>query len=70
MNGTHRPEGIFVSSDEDEIPSALTDVAPWLLDRMGIAWDSDSTPGPERRHYTPEQDARVAERLRALGYLE
>ena len=70
MNGTHRQEGIFVTSDEDEIPNALADVAPWLLERLGIAWDSGPTPKTERSHYTPEQDARVAERLRALGYLE
>lgn len=70
MNGTHRPEGIFVTSEPDEMPSALADVAPWLLDRMGIDWDSDETPEAERSHYTPEQDARVAARLRALGYLE
>jgi len=70
MNGTHRQDGIFVSSEAGDIPRALDHVAPWLLDRMGVAWDSASPPDPARSPYTPEEDARVAERLRALGYLE
>ena len=70
MNGTHRPEGIFVTTEVDEIPRFLTDVAPWLLERMGIAWEATSNREMPRTDYTPEEDARVAERLRALGYLE
>ncbi len=70
MNGTHRPEGIFVTADADQVPRALVDVAPWLLERMGIGWDSGSGREAARTDYTPEEDARVAERLRALGYVE
>ena len=70
MNGTHRPEGIFVTTEVDEIPRALPDVAPWLLERMGLSWECASTHQTPRADYTPEEDARVAERLRALGYLE
>ena len=70
MNGIHQPEGIFVTTEADEIPRALSDVAPWLLERMGVGWESTSTHETPRRDYTPEEDARIAERLRALGYLE
>ncbi len=70
MNGTHRPEGIFVTTDADAVPRALVDVAPWLLERMGIGWHPASAREAPRADYTPEEDARVAERLRALGYLE
>ena len=40
---------------------------------MGIPWDGemDSSPmSPARVPYTPEEEERVARRLRALGYLE
>jgi hypothetical protein len=70
MNGIHQPEGIFVTTEADEIPRALSDVAPWLLERMGVGWESASTHETPRRDYTPEEDARLAARLRALGYLE
>ena len=40
MNGIHQPEGIFVTPEADEIPRALSDVAPWRLERMGGGWES------------------------------
>jgi predicted AlkP superfamily phosphohydrolase/phosphomutase len=77
MNGTHRPDGIFIASEAEGLtgaapPRSLADVAPWLLERMGIAGsDPGDREGTEtRRDYTPEEDAMVAERLRSLGYLE
>ena len=83
MNGTHRPDGVFVACAGQEPaapgevtvgapPRSLVDVGPWLLERMGIPWEpaehgDDLAPGLS---YTAREDALVAERLRALGYLE
>jgi hypothetical protein len=62
-------------------PASLVDVAPWLARSMGLAWaapdeadgdaatGSDGTTGPAVE-YDAEEEAMVAERLRALGYLE
>ncbi|MEZ4332224.1 MAG: alkaline phosphatase family protein [Myxococcota bacterium] len=107
MNGTHRPDGLFIdagpaaASDapSDTLPPRLADVAPWLARAMGLAWVAGDTPrtggaagavdadrpgvvhgaGPGDGHelvratddaYDEEEEAMVAERLRALGYLE
>lgn len=80
MNGTHRSQGIFIAcgpaADLHPAPERLTDVAPWLARRMGLEWD---TPTPGRSDhddmqapvdYDEAEEAMVAERLRALGYLE
>ena len=48
---------------------ALRDVAPALLGVLGIPSEAD-TGASRPRPYTPEEESRVAERLRALGYLE
>jgi predicted AlkP superfamily phosphohydrolase/phosphomutase len=57
-------------------PTRLDRVAPWLARAMGLAWD---TPDQEVRgdrsareaiDYDADEEAMVAERLRALGYLE
>ena len=81
MNGTHRSEGILITVGPGT-PNAglagatLVDVAPSLLRTLGIpqpepgeAFDGAAW-GTPRRAYTPEEDRLVAERLRALGYLE
>jgi predicted AlkP superfamily phosphohydrolase/phosphomutase len=54
----------------------LRDVAPTLLAAMGLPWESEGA-GPdgsdllrERVAYSADEEARVADRLRALGYLE
>jgi predicted AlkP superfamily phosphohydrolase/phosphomutase len=80
MNGTHRSDGIWIATgpgaDAREAPTRLDRVAPWLAGAMGLAWnDSGATtdgPGSERDAvaYDDEEEAMVAERLRALGYLE
>jgi predicted AlkP superfamily phosphohydrolase/phosphomutase len=52
----------------------LVDMAPTLLGAMGIEWSEEQRDGSPllapRREYSEEEDALVAERLRALGYLE
>jgi predicted AlkP superfamily phosphohydrolase/phosphomutase len=75
MNGTHRPDGVFIAvgaTSEGPVPCALAQVTPWLLAEMGIAWERDreTAPAPSPLAYSPEEDDRVAARLRALGYLE
>ena len=80
MNGTHRNDGIWIATgrgpEELDPPERLDRVAPWLAAAMGLAWDnpgvSDSGTAPERAAiaYDDEEEAMVAERLRALGYLE
>jgi predicted AlkP superfamily phosphohydrolase/phosphomutase len=80
MNGIHRPDGVWIAHGEAlerrgaGRAAALRDAAPALLGAMGIAWGEDDGDGGTslrpRVAYTPEEEARVAERLRALGYLE
>ncbi len=76
MNGTHRPDGIWIATGAQaqrlgEPPGRLEQVAPRLLGALDVAWDADPDgPDPTAMPYTPEEEARVAERLRALGYLE
>jgi len=75
MNGTHRPDGIWLADGPAvaDAPSHLERVAPALLSALGVAWqppDGDTGPEPPSAEYTPAEEARVASRLRALGYLE
>jgi hypothetical protein len=75
MNGTHRPDGVWIAHGPGaeaclaaEAP-ALRHVAPALLAALGLR--ADAEPGTRTpRPYTPDEELRVAERLRALGYLE
>jgi predicted AlkP superfamily phosphohydrolase/phosphomutase len=80
MNGTHRRDGIWIAagpgSADRVAPARLACVAPWLAEAMGLAWNPDTRetrsgndPVPPRA-YDEEEEAMVAERLRALGYLE
>jgi predicted AlkP superfamily phosphohydrolase/phosphomutase len=76
-NGTHRPDGIWIATgpgaerlDLAAAP-ALEDVAPTLLRHLGVAWDGDlDGVSLLRAEYGPAEEARVAARLRALGYLD
>lgn len=64
------------------LPPRLAAVAPWLAQTMGLAWAADggagATAGPGGAEaeggapvaYDEDEEAMVAERLRALGYLE
>ncbi len=80
MNGTHRADGILIGAGAElrlgsENPR-LVDMAPTLLATMGIEWETsegeaDGVSIPMGQHrYSAEEEAIVAERLRALGYLE
>ncbi len=79
MNGTHRPEGIFIAigggqpgkAGAELAPESLSRVAPALARAMGLRW----TPGEGEDEsggvaYTREENEMVAARLRALGYLD
>jgi len=78
MNGGHRPHGVWIASGEtaealDLGPTpSLADCAPALLRALGV--EGAGAPGAddagEVLDYTPEEEAQVAARLRALGYLE
>lgn len=78
MNGTHRPDGLFIDAGpgavQDAPPACLAEVAPWLARVMGLAWAGHDTGDDAARApsaaYDEEEEAMVAERLRALGYLE
>ena len=76
MNGTHRPEGIWIDAHAslDAPPASLADAAPAIAGAMGLEWEraaaADGAEPGARRDYSEEEDARVAQRLRALGYLE
>lgn len=63
------------------LPPRLAAVAPWLAQAMGLAWAADGDPRSGRPDgsatdtrgrvaYDEDEEAMVAERLRALGYLE
>ena len=79
MNGTHRPEGIFIAigggqpgkTGAELAPESLSRVAPALARAMGLRW----TPGEGEDEsggvaYTREENEMVAARLRALGYID
>ncbi|MEE9606372.1 MAG: alkaline phosphatase family protein [Myxococcota bacterium] len=80
MNGTHRPYGIWIAAGPGAerlaatgAAPALHDVAPTLASAMGLAWEDERDGAPlagPAVEYTPEEEAKVAARLRALGYLE
>jgi predicted AlkP superfamily phosphohydrolase/phosphomutase len=72
MNGTHRHDGIWLATDpRSERPTSIASVAPVVLDALGIeaAASGDGRPRTPLP-YSAEEEARVAARLRALGYLE
>jgi len=75
MNGTHRRDGIWIDarSDLSAAPAGLAHAAAAIASIMGLAWAGDSAHGevlPARQDYSSQEEAVVAERLRALGYLE
>jgi predicted AlkP superfamily phosphohydrolase/phosphomutase len=79
MNGTHRAEGILIATGEQglaqsaALPASIVDVAPTLLDALGIRADGPRDGVSMRRDripYSSDEQALVAARLRALGYLE
>lgn len=81
LNGTHRGDGIWIADAgpgtalRASPPARLSAVASWLAAAMGLAWEPSAAGGDpcarsESRAYDAEEEAMVAERLRALGYLE
>jgi predicted AlkP superfamily phosphohydrolase/phosphomutase len=75
MNGTHRPDGIWLAVGGDagsrpSPPASIAAVAPALLPLLGLAPDADAGASRGPAPYDAAQEARVAARLRALGYLE
>jgi len=74
MNGTHRNEGIWIAVGpgalRHEAPERLTQIAPWIARAMGIGWTLPRGTGQESVAYDDDEEAMVAERLRALGYLD
>lgn len=81
MNGTHRSEGIWIAvgpgAETLEAPRRLVDAAAWLAGAMGLQWtDAEGDDARADRigrapiEYDDEEEAMVAERLRALGYLD
>lgn len=74
MNGTHRSDGIWIAESSvdgpDSPPANLVGVAPWLAQAMGLAWTASDECRVDPLVYDDEEEAMVAERLRALGYLE
>ena len=75
MNGTHRPEGIWIEHDTRDaaFPSGhagLADAAAPILEAMGVSPAAAATSPPAPRTYSAAEEAIVAERLRKLGYLD
>jgi hypothetical protein len=74
MNGTHRSDGLWLVAGGDAAwrrvrPASIESVAPALLGLLGVLPQSTAAPGTPRP-YGDDEEARVAARLRALGYLE
>jgi len=78
MNGTHRKDGVWIAAGGDAswrraAPASIEAVAARVLAALGLADEAGVDPGgPDRAPlpYSAEEEARVAARLRALGYLE
>ena len=72
MNGTHRRDGIWLdAAGHAERPAGIADVAAAVLRVLGLAETPASGEQPRPPlPYSAEEEARVAARLRALGYLE
>jgi hypothetical protein len=75
MNGTHRPEGVWIEhgTGAPAFPAghaALADAAGAILRAMGLAPGAPAPAAAAPRAYTAEEEAVVAERLRRLGYLD
>ncbi len=86
MNGSHRPEGVlFLSRPVAHIDATLEDVAPTMLSALGVPGPPmegrdlfgarqsgavETRADHETAPYTPEEEAIIEARLRALGYFE
>lgn len=74
LNGTHRPDGVLLAAGPGHEALAgvrtLWELAPACLRATGLAWGSGEDRPPVPSPYSAEEEAEVAARLRALGYLE
>jgi len=77
MNGTHRKDGIWIATGGKASlarPSSIVGVAAVVFDALGIAPSGcardDDEPTSPGAPYTKEEERLVAQRLKALGYLE
>jgi predicted AlkP superfamily phosphohydrolase/phosphomutase len=76
MNGTHRRNGIWLATQPtSERPASIVQVAAVVLRALGIEADAAGDADTGGRSvasvpYSAEEEALVAARLRALGYLE
>jgi predicted AlkP superfamily phosphohydrolase/phosphomutase len=74
MNGTHRPDGVWLAVGgnaawRSDRPGSIERVAASVLRALGVT--APSAPAPrDAAPYDAADEARVAARLRALGYLE
>ena len=76
MNGAHRPDGIWLAvgglaAERAALPASIQGVAAVVLRALGVepAAGAPEAP-PAAAPYSDAAEARVAARLRALGYLE
>jgi predicted AlkP superfamily phosphohydrolase/phosphomutase len=72
MNGTHRQNGIWLAIDAAaQRPASIAQVAAVVLHALGVEGDAAGGGRPVAPvPYSAEEEALVAARLRALGYLE
>jgi hypothetical protein len=75
MNGTHRPEGVWIEhgTQRAAFPSGhatIGEASAAILSAMGLAPTAAPSPPAPARAYTAAEEAIVAERLRRLGYLD
>ncbi|MDH3687404.1 MAG: alkaline phosphatase family protein [Myxococcales bacterium] len=73
MNGVHRPDGIWLAHPgAGPPPASIVETSPAITAALGLPWQADGGNGAEgpRRTHTEAEEAVVADRLRALGYLE
>jgi predicted AlkP superfamily phosphohydrolase/phosphomutase len=79
MNGAHRPAGLWLAVGGDAAvraaaPASIAGVAPLLAAALGLAEapgaGDDAARAPVPAPYDAGEEALVAARLRALGYLE
>ena len=71
MNGVHRPDGIWLADGHSgPLPASIVETASTIAAALGLPWERGETDGQARRTHTAREEAIVADRLRALGYLE
>jgi len=71
MNGGHRPDGIWLADPSSApLPTSIVGTGSAIAAALGLPWENAGDDGRARRTHTPEEEAVVADRLRALGYLE